>query len=373
MKKQYMVESASAYKHIGKILIENHIHKYLLVSGFSKESVPLKEYLNSLQIPYVYFNEFFSNPLYQSVVDGVRVFRREKCEMIIAIGGGSAIDVAKCIKLYSNMDERMNFLEQEPEENSVPLMAIPTTAGTGSESTRFAVIYYNGEKQSISHESIIPDYVILEPQLLDSLPLYQKKSTLMDALCQAIESMWSVNSTPESMTYSKKAISMIIRNYEGYLAGATDRNEEILKAANLAGQAINITQTTAAHAMSYKITSLFGIPHGHAVALCLPAVWRYMNNHMDHCIDPRGANYLKDVLDDIASCMGVNTSEDAVTCFENIMDKIDLNIDVKIDEKQLLLLTSSVNPIRLKNNPIQLEKEVLKWLYADIFNVSAKC
>lgn len=85
---------------------------------------------------------------------------------------------------------------------------------------------------------------------------------------------------------------MIIRNYDGYLAGATDRNEEILKAANLAGQAINITQTTAAHAMSYKITSLFGIPHGHAVALCLPAVWRYMNNHMDHCIDPRGANYL---------------------------------------------------------------------------------
>lgn len=66
--------------------------------------------------------------------------------------------------------------------------------------------------------------------------------------------------------------------------------------------------------------------------------------------------------------MGVNTSEDAVTCFENIMDKVDLNIDVKIDEKQLLLLTSSVNPIRLKNNPIQLEKEVLKRLYADIFN-----
>ena len=93
-----------------------------------------------------------------------------------------------------------------------------------------------------------------------------------------------------------------------------------------------------------------------------------MNNHMDHCIDPRGANYLKDVLGDIASCMGVNTSEDAVTCFENIMDKVDLNIDVKIDEKQLLLLTSSVNPIRLKNNPIQLEKEVLKRLYADIFN-----
>ncbi|MFQ6961846.1 Phosphonoacetaldehyde reductase [Hungatella hathewayi] len=368
MKKQHIIEGASAYKHIGKILIENHIHKYLLVSGFSKESVPLKEYLNLLQIPYVYFNDFFSNPLYQSVVDGVRVFRREKCEMIIAIGGGSAIDVAKCIKLYSNMNEGMNFLEQEPEESSIPLMAIPTTAGTGSESTRFAVIYYNGEKQSISHESIIPDYVILEPRLLDSLPLYQKKATLMDALCQAIESMWSVNSTPESMTYSKRAISMIIRNYDGYLAGATDRNEGILKAANLAGQAINITQTTAAHAMSYKITSLFGIPHGHAVALCLPAVWRYMNNHMDHCIDPRGANYLKDVLGDIASCMGVNTSEDAVTCFENIMDKVDLNIDVKIDEKQLLLLTSSVNPIRLKNNPIQLEKEVLKRLYADIFN-----
>lgn len=367
MKKQCIVEGNSTYQSIKKILSENRIQKFLLVSGFPQESVPLKEYWNSLQIPYVYFDNFSSNPVYQSVVEGIDIFHRENCEMIIAIGGGSAIDVAKCIKLYSNMDEQRNFLKQEVKENSIPLMAIPTTAGTGSESTRFAVIYYNGEKQSISHESIIPDYVILEPELLVSLPLYQKKSTLMDALCQAIESMWSVNSTPESMEYSKKAISIIISSYEDYLAGVPNTNEKILKAANLAGQAINITQTTAAHAMSYKITSLFGIPHGHAVALCLPGVWRYMNSHLDLCTDPRGPGHFNCILHDIATCMGVNTSEEAAVYFEKIMGKMDLKIDIRINETQLLLLADSVNPIRLRNNPIQLEKEVLKRLYADIF------
>lgn len=367
MKQQTIIEGVLAYENIANILIKKQVQKFLLVSGFPEESIPLKDHWDSLAVPYVYFNGFSSNPLYQSVVDGVRIFHQEKCDMIIAVGGGSAIDVAKCIKLYSHMDEQANFLEQEMIENSIPLMAIPTTAGTGSESTRFAVIYYNGEKQSISHESIIPDYVILDPELLSSLPLYQKKSTVMDALCQAIESMWSVNSTEESKGYSKRAITMILNNLDAYLAGESKSNEKILKASNLAGQAINITQTTAAHAMSYKITSLFGLPHGHAVALCLPHVWKYMNGHLDRCIDPRGADYLEGGLREIALNMGVNSSEKAVEYFKEIMGKMGLGIDIKIDEVQLTLLASSVNPVRLKNNPVRLEAGVLRGMYGEIF------
>ncbi|CCZ60349.1 phosphonoacetaldehyde reductase [Hungatella hathewayi] len=368
MKQQTIIEGALAYENIGSILSKKHIQKFLLVGGFSKEAVPLKEYWDSLNIPYVYFNGFSSNPLYQSLVDGVRIFRQEKCDMIIAVGGGSAIDVAKCIKLYSHMNEQTNFFDQEIVENTIPLMAVPTTAGTGSESTRFAVIYYNGEKQSICNESIIPDYVILEPELLSSLPLYQKKSTVMDALCQAIESMWSVNSTEESMGYSKRAITMILNSLDAYLDGEPESNEKILKASNLAGRAINITQTTAAHAMSYKITSLFGLPHGHAVALCLPHVWKYMNDHLDRCIDPRGAEYLADILHEIALCMKESTAEKAVEYFEGIMDKMGLGTDIRIDNAQLTLLASSVNPVRLKNNPVRLDSEVLSEMYSEIFD-----
>lgn len=368
MKKQNIVEGNRSYEYIGDILLENQIKKYLLVGGFPWESVPLKDYWDTLGIPYIYFNGFTANPLYESVAEGVRLFRQEACEMIVAIGGGSAIDVAKCIKLYSNMDENQNFLEQEVKENSVKLAAIPTTAGTGSESTRFAVIYYKKEKQSISHESIIPDYVILEPELLTSLPLYQKKSTMLDAFCQAIESMWSVHSTPESTEYSKKAIRMIMDGMDDYLTGIPGCNGKIMKAANLAGRAINITQTTAAHAMSYKITSLFGIPHGHAVALCLPHVWRYMNSHPENCVDPRGIGHLERTLQVIAQCMGVRTSGEAVACFERLLDKMEMNVSQVADDEQLELLAESVNPVRLVNNPVRLDKVALLGMYREIFS-----
>ncbi len=133
-----------------------------------------------------YRRRYTPNPLYEQVCGGVNLFNKEQCELIVAIGGGSTIDVAKCIKLYCKMDSRINYLKQETFDSGITLIAVPTTAGTGSESTRHAVIYYEGVKQSISHTSIIPDYAVLEPSVLKTLPVYQKKCTMLDALCQAM-------------------------------------------------------------------------------------------------------------------------------------------------------------------------------------------
>ena len=169
--------------------------RYMLVHDPSFHHLPVKDYVK----PDVVFDDFTSNPLYEQVCKGVELFNAHHCDAIIAVGGGSTIDVAKCIKLYCKMDPTMNYLQQEYRDSGVPLIAIPTTAGTGSESTRYAVIYYEGKKQSVTHESIIPTYAILEPRLLKTLPLYQKKCTMLDAMCQCIESLWSVNSTDESM------------------------------------------------------------------------------------------------------------------------------------------------------------------------------
>ena len=91
---------------------------------------------------------------------------------------------------------------------------------------------------------------------------------MMDAFCHALESFWSVNSTEESRRYSKEAIELVLENMEEYLLNTTDGNAGMLLAANIVGKAINITQTTARHAMCYKITSLFGCAHGHAAVLC---------------------------------------------------------------------------------------------------------
>ena len=284
-----MQKILNGYPNIAVALDEVASKRYMLVCDSSFQFLPIKDCFK----PAVVFNQFTSNPLYEQVCKGVDLFNDNRCDAILAVGGGSTIDVAKCIKLYCRMDPSRNYLDQECSDSHIPLIAVPTTAGTGSESTRYAVIYYEGKKQSITHESIVPNYAVLEPSLLKSLPLYQKKCTMLDALCQGIESLWSVNSTDESMVFSKIAIETIMYHWHGYIEDNSDEDARyIMLAANYAGRAINITQTTAPHAMSYKLTSLYGLPHGHAVALCLPEVWMYMMEHPEKCIDKRGAEHL---------------------------------------------------------------------------------
>ena len=167
--------------------------RFLLMHGPFYDSLGLGPFFDSLDA--VHFTGFTPNPLYEQVEEGVRCFLQNGCRAIVAVGGGSAMDVAKCVKLFCRMDPAVNYLHQEKRDTGVPLYALPTTAGTGSEATRHAVIYYQGEKQSVSHPSIVPDAAVLLPEMLRSLPLYQKKCTLLDALCQAIESWWSKSAT----------------------------------------------------------------------------------------------------------------------------------------------------------------------------------
>lgn len=323
-------------------LVADHIERY--------------PFLEELFTNDVLFSDITPNPVYEEVVEGVDKFNACGCDIIVAIGGGSTIDIAKCIKLFSGMNSETNYLEQEKKDSGVSLIAIPTTAGTGSESTKHAVIYYNGEKQSIAHESIIPNVAVLEPAVLKGLPLYQKKCTMLDALCQAIESWWSINSNKESIAYSKAAIALIRDNWQKYI---DDNDEEasskIMEAANYAGRAINITATTAPHAMSYKLSSIYKIPHGHAVALCLTQVWPYMLNHTDRCVDSRGKEYLERTLSDITV---------TYDWFMDLMDKLGMEYPVSSNrESDIAELTVSVNPIRLKNNPVKLDENVLRSMY----------
>ena len=330
--------------------------KFLLVRDKAYDYLPIKTFFDT--IPHVEFSEFTSNPLYEQVCVGIRLFNQEQCEMLVAVGGGSAIDVAKCIKLYCKMDNKINYLEQEAFDSNIPLIAIPTTAGTGSESTRHAVIYYKGEKQSISHASIVPDYAVLEPAVLKTLPVYQKKCTMLDALCQAIESWWSVNSNDESISYSQKAIAAIRKNWADYIYDESIvDSEKIMEASNYAGRAINITSTTAAHAMSYKITSMYGFPHGHAVAICLPEVWKYMLEHTEDCIDIRGEKYLRDKLKEISSWIDLDS-------FSELIARLEMEYPRSGNrEHDIKILVNSVNPIRLGNNPVSLGKDALQKMY----------
>lgn len=359
-----MQQILNGYENIEKAIRELNSERYLLVCDASFPYLPIRDAFK----PVAVFDQFTPNPLYEQVCKGVELFNREHCDTIVAVGGGSTLDVAKCIKLYCRMDSAENYLQQECKDSGVPLIAVPTTAGTGSESTRYAVIYYEGKKQSVTHESIIPNYAILEPMLLKSLPLYQKKCTMLDAMCQCIESLWSVNSTDESMQYAKIGLQMIIDHWRGYIEENNENDAQyIMTAANYGGRAINISQTTAPHAMSYKLTSMYGLPHGHAVALCLPEVWMYMMEHPEKSIDPRGTDHLEFVYELIGQLMHCDTPYKGLTMFRSIMLSLDMKQPQSANRNaDIEVLTNSVNPVRLKNNPVLLTEDVMRNIYERI-------
>jgi alcohol dehydrogenase class IV len=359
-----------------QILEEVGCKRLFLVVDSSYPFLNIKENIESLEVEEkVSFSDFTPNPLYEQVCKGIDLLKGSNCDTILAVGGGSAIDVAKCIKLAVLAEESNAAIipplvsKRLPIEGvKIPFIAIPTTAGTGSESTHNAVMYYEGAKQTVTNDGVLPDYAILEPSVLKTLPLYQKKCTMLDALCQGIESWWSVNSTEESYEYSRKAIELIMTNWRKYIFENDDEAAaNIMLGANYGGRAINITATTAAHAMSYKITSLYKLPHGHAVAVCLPWIWKYMIAHPEKCIDNRGNSYLERIFEDISVAMGCSLPIEAINVFENMMGEMEMtspisgNVSSDINE-----LTSSVNPIRLKNNPVALDEFSIHSLYEKI-------
>ncbi len=318
-------------------------------------------------IPHVFFTEFNSNPVYEEVMIGLKLFKENNCDAIISIGGGSSIDVAKAIKYYNNKKADEDIEQYKYTYANIKHIAIPTTAGTGSESTRYAVIYYNGDKLSLTNDSLLPDKVILDSNLVISLPDYQKMATLSDAIGQCIESYLSINSTDQSKDYAKKGLYLLIHNYKKYLESSDyESAKQILIGANYSGKAINISQTTAAHAMSYKLTSMYDIAHGHAVLLCLPYILQYMEVNMHECVDPRGKDYVNDMLKEINNILGTNTVSETVDKLKDFIKEFNFSIKDKAKMKDLDILFLSVNNERLKNNPVFLSEEAIKSIYIKI-------
>lgn len=344
-KRIFLVCGDSSYKHIGERIVRD----------LKAEGVEVSRYGN-----------FNPNPTTDELDGALKKFKEADYDAIMAIGGGSAIDIAKCIKLYGQ-DEKpwSERFKEGAEALNIPLISVPTTAGSGSEATRFAVLYYNGVKQSIKSDDILPDIIYYDRDVLDTLPDYQKKSTVLDALCQCIESYWSVNSTEESKGYAKEGMRFILSNIDDYIGGVREANEQMQRAAYLSGKAINITQTTAGHAMSYKLTSKYGIAHGHAVALCIYELWPWMIRNKNECVDQRGSGYLNSVFRDLAQMFEADDPMDGCKEFQGLVDDLDM-IHPAGDNGDIEELTDGVNTTRLSNNPVKLSYDDITKLYKKI-------
>ena len=354
---QTVMRASDNYQELDEYFRKTGAKKLFLVCGSSIQKLRLDTYFNTLEartgIKVVRFSDFRPNPLYEDASKAVEAFRASGCDAIAAVGGGSAMDTAKCVKLWADLDPAENYLHQEITQNGIPSLAIPTTAGTGSEATRYAVIYYRGVKQSISHESAIPSAVLLDPSVLDSLPEYHRKSSMLDALCHAVESFWSVRAAEESRELSRQAIQKIQEHMDSYLANTPAGNAGMLEAANLAGKAIDLTQTTAGHAMCYKLTTLYGLAHGHAAALCVSKLWPYM-------AERAAGTELGTVFQGLDHMMSASR-------FQALLDRLELEAP-KPRPEDFEILKKSVDPVRLKNNPVPLDLGAIDSLYHQILS-----
>ena len=356
-----------------EILSERKLNNIFLVTGKSSyEKSGAKDAIEPILSDYkvTHFSDFEVNPKVKDIEKGMEIFKKNNCDFVIAVGGGSVMDIAKSINiLASNEGNPTEYIKNQKniENKGKVLVAVPTTSGSGSEATRSTVVYIDKTKYSLDHEFIIPDYTIVDSQLTMNLPKHITASAGMDALSQAIESYWCIDSTEESKDYAREAIKLIMGNLTDAVNNPTRESREAMAEASfLAGKAINISRTTACHAIAYPITSYFGVPHGHAVALTLAQMLVYNSKVTEKDIlDKRGINYVHETLKEIAGLIGADDIQDANKRITSLMEEIGLKtrlseIGVKTDEDIEIIIKNGFNPQRVNNNPRLLTEETLR-------------
>ncbi|MEN8114242.1 MAG: phosphonoacetaldehyde reductase [Actinomycetota bacterium] len=310
-----------------------------------------------------------------NVNDAISVFRSEPPDLVIAIGGGSVIDLAKAVRVLAPITrDAALFLtgERSIQHPGPPMIAVPTTAGTGSEATRYAVFTVGGQKRPMAHEHLLPESVILDPELTYSLPPAVTASTGLDALAQAMESMWSTRSTDASYSDARTALRLALDHLENAVHSPTPESRAAMcAAAHLAGRAIDVSATTAPHALSFHLTTEYGVPHGHAVALTLGATLEYNAAVSDaDCADRRGSDHVRTAMADVLDLLGVATPEEGRHLLDLLVGDLALEPTLAgvgvVSTDQRRRLAASASPIRMATNPRRFDEPSLQELIASI-------
>lgn len=320
-------------------------------------------YLKDYQV--VTYNRAQQNPSVSTVEDGLWFLKDEKCDFVIGLGGGSAIDTAKAVSVLSkNQGSVHEYLSENRKtvNRGFPLIAIPTTAGTGTEVTQYASIIDEKKKRkfSLSHEYFHPSIAIVDPFLTVSVPKYVTATTGLDALSQCIEAYWSKNHTSISDIFALKGIDLIFNN----LVNAFNFSENIeyrgqMSLASLfSGIAISIAETTIVHSVSYPLTVHFEVPHGLACALTLSSFMRY------------NSNAVKDRIYNIARTIGVETVDECIRKVEELILSLEIPRrlgDVGVQRRDIeLIVREGFRPDRAGNNPREVSKEDLRAILEDL-------
>ncbi len=301
---------------------------------------------------FVWINDFDPNPSPDDIINALAQLSSVSVEQFITIGGGSAIDLTKSIKAFYkkntlDYDEIITLIaNKEYIVNDIPIIALPTTSGTGAEMTQWGTVWdkKNNVKYSVDATFLKPEKAVIISEFTLNSPAEITLTTGLDAMTQAIEAYWSKHTTPLVQQIATRAIQLIRDN----LRQAIDSPDEVTYRNNMAlgsvltGIAFSHTRTTACHALSYPLTMEFGIPHGYAVAMTLPKVAELNKGHFPN--DEQLFNLFEDYT-------GISGWLNYVT-----RDLTNLTLsNYSVTQKDIKeLVNSKINIDRLKNNPVNL-------------------
>jgi alcohol dehydrogenase len=354
---------AGAITGIPEVVAQRRARRVLLVSGgASFESSGAVAILPDLwRVAEVRrWSGFAPNPDAADLVRGLAIVDEFQPDLILGVGGGSVMDMAKLLSGFAGITDPAKLREAirsgEMAGRERGLVLAPTTSGSGSEATHFAVVYIGHDKYSVGDASLRPDVVILDPLLALSGSRYQKATSGMDAVAQAIESLWAVAATGTSRRWARHALRLLLPAIETFVNVGTEESARAMAiGSHLAGRAIDTSRTTAAHAISYGITKRYGVSHGHAVALTLGA---FIETHAAAgSIEPMG---------EILSRLGAADGAQGRERFVSLMERLELSTRLSqvgcTTAEERRQLAASVNVERLGNNPVRFDEDGLTAL-----------
>ncbi len=330
------IEGADSVLCLPQWVKEKGINNVLIVTDNGIMKIGLLEpFLSEMEkngVKYTLFSDIEPNPTSDNVEEGYKIFKSSECKGIVAFGGGAPMDCAKAIgarvarpnKNVAQLQGLLKVLKSIP-----PFFAVPTTSGTGSETTVAAVITDSAthHKASINDTALIPKYAVLDPQLTVGLPPFVTATTGMDALCHAVEAY--TNYTYLTKLEKKLALDAIRLIHENLLAAYNDgknieARQNMQKAAFYAGRAFTRGCVGYVHATGHTLGGLYGVPHGLAMAVILPHVMRQFGaavyDRLAECAD-------------VCGIKGKNNKEKAIKFIEWIEDmKRQMNLPAGISD-----------------------------------------
>lgn len=355
-----------------KLLDKKKFKKIFLITGknsfYTSKADKFFNFSKDKEIKY-YF-KFSKLPEFKELTLILKEIEKFKPDIILAIGGGAVIDYAKIVsiidyKLLNNLKFKLANYENISKRKIYPLVAVPTTAGAGAEVTSNAVIYINNIKYSVENLLLIPDYFFLFSNLIIDNPFILKSSSGLDAIAQGVESLISMKSNKSSVSFAKRSLTLSLKNYLSYLQKPNRENSQnMLLASNLAGKAINISKTTAPHAVSYPFSSLFGLDHGHAVSLTLEKFLLFNFKNLKHSESSFDLYQRYKIIFEVFKVKNINELNDKIKFLKreaNLIDSFsELGININSSKNKIL---NQINLLRLKNNPIKVNKnDIIKIL-----------